>query len=689
LEALIRVLEEAKRGNLSVQIKDEDVPEGLKPVGRLINDLLGTLAQCLRVQEESLEHYRKILDTLQETYYEVDLGGHFTFFNKAFLRNLGYTEEELLGASFRKFMDEENASLVYHAFHQVYVTGEPNPGLSFTITRRNGTTFEVESSIALLRDDQGNPSGFYGVVRDITERRRLERERTGILERYQTVLDILDQAYLELDLHGNVTFVNDVACRFVHLAREQFIGKNYREFLPPDVAKKLEKAFKEIYRNGARMRYAEVSVTLAAGEERVFAIHAGLMNDDQGTPSGFQVLTTDMTEYRQAVAALEESERRYRMIVENMTDTIWLYDLDLKEGSLMSLGELPFTGYLPEELQAMSLDELVLPEDMARLRQVLNEECRRLAGDDLETATRIPRIEVQLRCKDGGTLWEEVALKLMPAANGAPRKVLVLGRNIDQRKKTEETQEKMERQLMQAQKMESVGRLAGGVAHDFNNVLTVILGSLDVLKVRVPHDDPAWELMREIEQAALRARDITKQLLAFSRRQIVKPVAVNLNHVIERLQRTLNRLIGEDVTIYYHLTADLWTVTIDPLQVEQILMNLVINARDALPSGGTITIETRNVTLDNEYCRDHLGFTPGSYALLSVSDNGTGIAPDILPYVFDPYFTTKGPDRGTGLGLATVYGIVKQNRGFVNVYSELGQGSTLRIYLPRSNMVAT
>jgi len=238
----------------------------------------------------------------------------------------------------------------------------------------------------------------------------------------------------------------------------------------------------------------------------------------------------------------------------------------------------------------------------------------------------------------------------MPAANGAPRKVLVLGRNIDQRKKTEETQEKMERQLMQAQKMESVGRLAGGVAHDFNNVLTVILGSLDVLKVRVPHDDPAWELMREIEQAALRARDITKQLLAFSRRQIVKPVAVNLNHVIERLQRTLNRLIGEDVTIYYHLTADLWTVTIDPLQVEQILMNLVINARDALPSGGTITIETRNVTLDNEYCRDHLGFTPGSYALLSVSDNGTGIAPDILPYVFDPYFTTEGTGSGNRSG---------------------------------------
>lgn len=686
VNAILSVLQKVKDGDVSARMRSADLPPGFESLGAAVNELLDAVERRMREKEEPQERYRKILDTIHETYYEVDLRGHIIFFNKAFLHNLGYEEQEALGVSFRKLMDEENAARVFHAFRQVYLTGEPHSGFPFVVKRRDGSTLEVEASIDLLRDDEGNPVGFYGVTRDISERRRLERERAELSDRYQTVLDILDQAYVEVDLRGNVTFLNDAACRIIGMSREEFVGTNFRQFLPPASARKLRNLFVEIYQSGNRCRYVEIPVIMMDGTERLFEVHAALMRDQGGRPVGFQVLTTDVTEYRKALRALEENERRYRMIVESMSDTIWLFDLHLNKDILMSAGELPLTGYTPEELATMKLEDLILPEYLPSIKHILEEEYREEERGELAAPYRTHRLEILIRGKNGEALWEEITAKIVRDEEGTPVGVLLVGRNIDQRKRAEEEHEKIERQLLQAQKLESVGRLAGGVAHDFNNVLTVILGSIDVLKVRISADNPAWAMITEIEQAALRARDITKQLLAFSRRQIVKPVPINLNQVVERIQKTLSRLIGEDVTIYYHQAPDLWTVEIDPLQVEQILMNLVINARDALPAGGTITIETMNVTLDEGYCREHLGFTPGEYALLSVSDNGIGIAADVLPQIFDPYFTTKGPDRGTGLGLATVYGIVKQNRGFVNVYSEEGRGTTFKIYLPRCEM---
>jgi signal transduction histidine kinase/ActR/RegA family two-component response regulator len=256
-------------------------------------------------------------------------------------------------------------------------------------------------------------------------------------------------------------------------------------------------------------------------------------------------------------------------------------------------------------------------------------------------------------------------------------------RDITQHKQAEAEREKLQAQLTQVQKMESVGRLAGGIAHDFNNMLAAILGNVSYALRDLPPDSPLRENLEEIEKCAHRSADLTRQLLAFARKQTVAPKVLDLNATVEGMLKMLRRLIGEDVDLTWAPTSDLWPVKIDPGQVDQILANLCVNARDAIVGVGKITLETCNTTFDDIFVSQHPGFVPGEYVQLCVSDNGCGIDKETLAHLFEPFFTTKGVGQGTGLGLATVYGIVRQNHGFINVYSEPAHGSRFTIYLPR------
>jgi signal transduction histidine kinase len=285
--------------------------------------------------------------------------------------------------------------------------------------------------------------------------------------------------------------------------------------------------------------------------------------------------------------------------------------------------------------------------------------------------------------KDGTKRYIEASISLVKNPTGQPIGYRGIVRDITERKRAEEENKVLQEQLRQSQKMEAVGRLGGGIAHDFNNLLTIIKGYSQLSLLDLNESDPLWGNIQEIQKATQRATDLTRQLLAFSRRQILDLKVLDLNALLKDLDKMLRRIIGEDIELLTLLAGDLGRVKIDPGQIEQVVLNLAVNARDAMPSGGKLTIETANLELDEKYAETHMGVTPGHYVRLSVSDTGAGMSQQVKEKIFEPFFTTKEKSKGTGLGLSMVYGIVKQSSGNIWVYSEPGHGTTIKIYLPR------
>ncbi len=382
----------------------------------------------------------------------------------------------------------------------------------------------------------------------------------------------------------------------------------------------------------------------------------------------------EITERKRAEEALRESEAKYRRLHETMTDAFVRIDMT---GSIQEANRAyqALLGYTEDELLQRTYGDLT-PEKWHTLEKSVVEEQVLVNGYSQV-------YEKEYHRKDGTIFPAELRTFLLRDDAGQPVGMWAIVRDITERKHAEEEQARLESQLIQAQKMESVGRLAGGVAHDFNNMLSVILGYAELIKTKLSDGDPVLKDVLAIEKAANHSRDITRQLLAFSRKQIIAPRVINLNDLVASYHNTLSRLIGEDIDLRFFPGEHLWRINFDPAQVEQILVNLAVNARDAMPDGGKLTIETENSHLDEAYCLKHLGFKPGQYVFLGVSDDGTGMDKEIQSHLFEPFFTTKEMGKGTGLGLATVYGMVKQNGGFIICYSEPGRGTTFKIYIPR------
>ncbi|MGC8494203.1 MAG: two-component system sensor histidine kinase NtrB, partial [Syntrophobacteraceae bacterium] len=329
------------------------------------------------------------------------------------------------------------------------------------------------------------------------------------------------------------------------------------------------------------------------------------------------------------------------------------------------------SGYSREELRGMTVFEL---EAVEKIEEVEERIRKILEGE----ATRFETVHFR---KDGTSLYVEIGAQRLP---GSENHIFAFMRNISDRKKAEQERERLQEQLNQAQKLEAVGRLAGGVAHDFNNMLGVILGHAEMVLDEMGADTPLRHNLLEMKRAAERSADLTRQLLAFARKQTISPKVLDLNETVSAILKMLRRLIGEDISLVWKPGVGIWPVKLDPSQIDQILANLAVNARDAMTGIGSLTIETANAVFDETWRAGHIGFVCGSYVMLAVSDTGTGIDKENLGLIFEPFFTTKEIGKGTGLGLATVYGIVKQNNGFINVYSEPGHGTTFKIYLPRT-----
>ncbi len=401
--------------------------------------------------------------------------------------------------------------------------------------------------------------------------------------------------------------------------------------------------------------------------------------DYDGKPA-IQGTLIDITKRKHAEATRQESERRYRLLAENLTDIIWTMDKDLKF-SYISPSVTRILGYSVKEVKNMSLRDILTPSSLSVIEKTISEKANR-EKEKSQSKTLLPTMEVEFKTKDGSTNWFEVSLIFPPDQTETSWEFLGVARDICERKKAEEEKEKIRAQLFQAQKMEAIGILAGGIAHDFNNLLTAIQGCADMELMDVDESTSSYQNLKEIRDAADRAAELTRQLLFFSRKHPMEPVPLNFNKTIEDLLKILHRLIGEDIAITTDLEPDLWTVYADRGTMEQVIMNLAVNARDAMPGGGRLTIKTENVVLDEVYCNVIPKAQCGEFVRITVEDTGIGMGKEVLKHIFEPFFSTKGPGKGTGLGLSVVYGIIRQHNGWINTYSEPDQGTTFRIYLP-------
>ena len=546
-------------GTLALQTSKKNAYTGadLSLGERVGNQIAGAIASAQlfvehKQAEEALrereEQYRTLLETMEEGYYQVDLAGNFTFLNESCSKMHGFPKEKMIGMNNRAYMSEETARKVYKIFNGVYKSGQPEKLVEWEIIRGDGKKAVMEASVYLIKNAQGEPIGFIGIERDITERKRIEEALRQSEEKYRNILENIEDGYYEEDLAGNFTFFNEAMCQIYGYPKEELFGLNYKKYTSEETAKKLFQIFNQMYRTGNPCKEYSYEIIRKDGVKRYIEATASLKRDPSGKPIGFRGVVRDITARKQA------------------------------------------------EEEKLSLQE----------------------------------------------------------------------------------------QLRQSQKMEAIGQLAGGVAHDFNNLLTVIKGYSQLSLLDLKESDPLRGNIQEIEKATQRATDLTRQLLAFSRRQILDPKIVDLNALIIDLDKMLRRIIGEDIELVIHLSEDLGKVKVDLSQFEQVIFNLAVNARDAMPTGGKLTIETANVELDEAYAHAHVGVVPGPYVRLTVSDTGVGMTQEVKEKIFEPFFTTKEKGKGTGLGLSMVYGIVKQSNGNIWVYSEPNRGTTFRIYFPRT-----
>ncbi len=487
-----------------------------------------------------------------------------------------------------------------------------------------------------------------------------DRSDDRIAERYRDLLGSLSDVVIETDEAGRMTMVSPRAREVLGYEPDELAGKPFRELLQADEAARADRLLAETVEKGGPTS-AELRARRRDGSEvQVRATMVRSSSDARSTPL---VILSDVSERDRMAEALRESEEKYRALFGTLPDSIAVLDL---KGRVLDGND--FFGIPPDTVKGKHFRELgVIPPEFAEHGDAL--------WAALAAGAHIGPVEFRINDLGGTERWLEVYAAPV-TKDDRPFAIQVISRDISDRKKLQE-------QLSQSQKMEAVGRLAGGVAHDFNNQLLVILNSAAILSRSLGPGDERLEKVDLIRRAAERSVTLTRQLLAFSRKQMIEPAVLDLNRVLVDLRPTLERVVGDAVTVIYSLDEGLGWVNLDPAQVEQVLINLAANARDAMAAGGTLTVATANLSLAQPHAAAGVSLAAGQYVILSVTDSGSGMDARTLERIFEPFFTTKGPGSGTGLGLSTVYGVVKQSGGEIGVGSEPGCGSVFTIYLPR------
>jgi PAS domain S-box-containing protein len=525
-------------------------------------------------------------------------------------------------------------------------------------------------TISPIRNAAGAITNFLAIQQDITERKRIESDLRERETRFRQLAENISEVFFIMDADYRETLYINPAYESLFGQSCQSLYENPTSFLnpvpPSDQARVMESIAQT--RAGKDSGPIEFEIRPPGGKARWVISHAVPIRNERGEVYRISGVVLDITERRAAEEALRQSERRLRTLFETVNLIVLILDAEARIEYLNPFA-LELSGYPRAEAFGQNWFELLVPQtDRAQMLGVFQEMLHGHRHAHYQSAIVTKRGEQRM------IAWHNTVLR---DDRGAPIGTLSVGEDVTEHALLEE-------QYRQAQKMEAIGQLAGAVAHDFNNLLTVILSYGALMAGRLPAGDPMRDDLSEITAAGERAAALTHQLLAFTRQQVLQPRVVSLNDVVGGVEKMLRRLIGEDVELLIRYAADVRSVLVDPGQIEQVIMNLVVNARDALPGGGKLTIETANVNLDAEYAADHVGVNAGPHVMLAVSDTGVGMDRATQARIFEPFFTTKGLGKGTGLGLSTVFGIVKQSGGSIWVYSEPGVGTTFKVYFPQA-----
>jgi len=622
------------------------------------------MAVVLEQREEALraseETFRTISSSAQDAIIMMDNDGIISYWNEAAERIFEYTKEEALGKDMHNLLGPERYDKAYQEGFKKFRNTGRGPVVGNTVelsaVRKDGTEFPVEVSVAAVKI-KGKWNAI-GTLRDITERRRAEEALRESEEKYRSLFEETTDAILIVRPEGEIVDANPSCSELFGATKEELIGTDVRQFYwnPAD----RENISRQIDQNGF-VKEADWRVRRKDGAMRTCLITSSAWRDEHDNLLAYLSIARDITERKKA----EEERVRLVTAIEQSPETILITDTD---GIIQYVNPAfeTVTGYTRHE---------ALGRNPRILKSGQHDE-----GFYREMWESIKRGRVWsghfINKKKDGTIFEEEAT-ISPVKDEAGRIV-----NYVAVKRDVTGEVLLEKQLQLAQKMEAIGTLAGGIAHDFNNLLQVIQGYVDLGLIKLRKGRPGPSEYQEIRRAARSAAELTQGLLTFSRQLGSELRPVNLNHELEHVARMLTRTIPRMISIKLDLADDLHTINADPAHLQQVVINLAVNARDAMPDGGTLLIETRNAQLDAEYCKSHLGTNPGRYVLLAVSDNGFGMEKETAEQIFEPFFTTKRPGEGTGLGLSIVYGIVKNHAGNIICYTEPGEGTTFKVYLP-------
>ncbi|MCF8083901.1 MAG: PAS domain S-box protein [Deltaproteobacteria bacterium] len=616
--------------------------------------------EALRQSEGKL---RAMFDAAPLAIVLLDREGRVLDTNHVHAERLKTPRDQLLGHHVWNFLPPSVRADRKSRVGQVFETGAPFSGED----ERDGTWNEYYVQPAII-DEKGEVQAVIVAALDITDRKQSEKELLDSRMELEQILEAIPDALIYADRDRRITRINDAFIRMFGYMPEEVLGEK-TEIIYTRQEDFIEQG-RQRYNVQMREKYVPYEIEYRRKNGEIFPSEtAGIrVRDTQDRVIGFLALVRDISDRKQAEEALRASELQKNLILDATAEMVAYYDLDLRV-IWANRAAAESVGKTPAELEGLHCYEIW----DQRIDPCPG--CPVLKARD----TGVPQ-NTERQSPDG-RYW---FLRGYPILDdqGKSFALVEFGQDITEQKQAEERHVQLEEQMRQAQKLESIGLLAGGVAHDFNNMLGIIIANAELAEMQRDADGLVHQNVQEILKASHRAADTVRQLLAFARKQTISPKDLDLNDTVSGILNMLRRIIGENIDLRFVPGKGLWNVRMDPAQVHQLLTNLVVNSRDALPDGGRITIETANKTMDESYAQTRNGFTPGKYVLLMVSDTGEGMPPEVMDHLFDPFFTTKEVGRGTGLGLATVYGMVKQNSGFIYVYSEPGEGTTFKIYLP-------